>query len=122
MRATEAAPLVLLQRSDILDELRDVVARARDAQDREDKWGKNLSLALSSLSDSPCDLLSIVVTQSVSRLATHEPLLSTVYEHSALNTSPPFAFPTEVSQLQDDAKRKGDSLSDQVGRLQQVCF
>ena len=56
------------------------------------------------------------------RSAVHEPLLSSVYEYSTVNTSPPFAFPPEVSQLQDDAKRKGDDLSNHVGRLQQVCL
>ena len=50
----------------------------------------------------------------------HEPLFSSVYEHSPINTSPPFAFPPEVSRLQDEAKRKGENLSDHVGQLQQV--
>jgi len=101
MRAADAPPLVLLQRNDILEELRDVVARAHDLQEQEEKWGKDLPLALSSLS------------------AVHEPLLSSIYEHSTVNTSPPFAFPPEVSRLQDEAERKGKNLSDHVGRLQQ---
>jgi hypothetical protein len=49
MRAPDAPPLVLLQRSDILDELRDVVARVQDLQEREERWRRDLPLALSSL-------------------------------------------------------------------------
>jgi hypothetical protein len=57
MRAPDASPLVLLQRSDILDELRAVVARAQDLQEREEKWGEELPLALSSLYDYYYNLL-----------------------------------------------------------------
>lgn len=49
MRAADAPPLVLLERNNILEELRDVVARAQDLQEQEEKWGKDLPLALSSL-------------------------------------------------------------------------
>lgn len=101
MRAIDAPPLVLLRRSDILDELRAVVARAQVLQEQEEEWTKGLPLALSSLS------------------ATHAPLLLSLYEHSAVNTSPPFALPADVSQLEDEAKRKGENLSDHIGRLQQ---
>lgn len=49
MRAADAPPLVLLQRNDILDELRSVVARAQDLHEQEERWSKDLPLALSSL-------------------------------------------------------------------------
>lgn len=49
MRAIDAPPLVLLRRSDILDELRAVVARAQVLQEQEEEWTKGLPLALSSL-------------------------------------------------------------------------
>lgn len=48
MRADVASPLVLLQRDDILDELRALVATAQKLQEREEKWAKDLPLALSS--------------------------------------------------------------------------
>jgi hypothetical protein len=48
MRADDASPLVLLQRDDILDELRTLIATAQNLQEREEKWVKDLPLALSS--------------------------------------------------------------------------
>jgi hypothetical protein len=49
MRAADAPPLILLRRGDILDELRTLVATAQNQQEQEEKWVKDLPLALSSL-------------------------------------------------------------------------
>jgi hypothetical protein len=52
----------------------------------------------------------------------HLPFLSKVYEHSPVNTSPPFSLPPDIAQLQKAAKDKGDDLGVNVGRLQTVFF
>jgi len=100
VRPGDIPPLVLLHRNDILDELSTLMARVQDMQQHEEAWEKDLPSALSMLSSA------------------HAPLLSKIYENSAVNTSPPFAFPEEVARLQDEVKRKGDDLGENIERLQ----
>ncbi|KII95571.1 hypothetical protein PLICRDRAFT_34473 [Plicaturopsis crispa FD-325 SS-3] len=95
LRPTDAPPLILLDRADILAELRRV-DRDRISAETEESWVKCLPHELSSLSHADSQLFSVV------------------YEHSPLNTSPPFLPPPSAA----DGEAAANHIHHEIARLQ----
>ena len=57
---------------------------------------------------------------AVPRSASHGPFLSHAFQHSPLNTSPPFAAPQRVDSLRREAQEKVEKLQKAIEGLQEV--
>ncbi|KAJ6593299.1 hypothetical protein B0H19DRAFT_1089702 [Mycena capillaripes] len=101
LRPRDAPPLVLLSQDDILDELRSVYEREEVSKRREEAWIANLLPALRNLETA------------------HAPPLNAAYQHSPMNTSPPFAIPPDLQTVYADAKSKSDDLENAINKLQE---
>jgi hypothetical protein len=124
LRPTHAAPLVLLDRNDVLTEIRSVIDRTKVLDQQEASWILDLPGKLRASYVSPssprasyCHVLTNIFLH---RSSAHTTLLNTTYAHSPVNTSPPFAFPAEALALEDEAKLRGEDLGDVVERLEKV--
>ncbi|KAJ3999378.1 hypothetical protein F5050DRAFT_1709810 [Lentinula boryana] len=102
LRPSDMPPLVLLDQNDVLSELRAFKAKEKLLNDQEERWCSALPTTLNSL------------------MAMHDPALDITYAHSAMNTSAPFQYSPSVTALELDAKGKGDALTAEVQRLQNV--
>ncbi|KAJ3749390.1 hypothetical protein DFH05DRAFT_1390205 [Lentinula detonsa] len=102
LRPSDMPPLVLLDQNDVLSELRAFKAKEKLLNDQEEQWCSALPTTLNSL------------------MAIHDPALDITYAHSAMNTSAPFQYSPSVTALERDAKGKGDALTAEVQRLQNV--
>lgn len=118
-RPTTEPPLVLLDRTDLENELDSVKRRDLDSRRQETEWLSSLFSQLSSL----C-VLSLFQMCSSSQMKlrseVHEPLLSAIYKNAPLNTSAPFAAPAAISQLEDEARSRARSMSTAIVQLQKV--
>ncbi|KAI0919082.1 hypothetical protein AcV5_002092 [Taiwanofungus camphoratus] len=92
--------LVLLNRSDLEDELGSVHKRAQDVERAEEEWASTLTKKLSTLINS------------------HAPLVSTIYANSSVHTSPPFTPASDNRALEAEARERTGQLSAAVVRLQ----
>ncbi|KAJ3800298.1 hypothetical protein GGU11DRAFT_677624 [Lentinula aff. detonsa] len=102
LRPSDMPPLVLLDQNDVLSELRAFKAKEKLLNNQEEQWCSALPTTLNSL------------------MAMHDPALDITYAHSAMNTSAPFQYSPSVTALERDAKGKGDALTAEVQRLQNV--
>lgn len=98
-RVEDSTPLVLLDRNDILSQLRAIQEKSHNWVDREAVWVTNLPLSLNEVT------------------AGHGALLSTVYQNSHMNTSAPFSVPMEVADLAQDAERRIAELRASIDSL-----
>ncbi|CAL1711490.1 unnamed protein product [Somion occarium] len=100
LRPPDAPPLVLLDGEDLTQELKAVETRLAASTRAETKWTSELPDKLSVLSN------------------LHAPLLSTIYANSPVNTSKPFEASLELNQLEREARREAEKLSNAIIKLQ----
>ncbi|PCH36608.1 hypothetical protein WOLCODRAFT_82816, partial [Wolfiporia cocos MD-104 SS10] len=101
-RPQDAGPLVLLDHSDLLKELRCIANRLKIAEDNEAEW----------LSSAPSYVQSLAHS--------HEPLISTVYANSPVNTSPPFAPGPDLQKLEKRTRQRSERLYAAMVKLQKA--
>jgi hypothetical protein len=68
--------------------------------------------------------LDVIVRMTISlRSRAHEDLLTKIYRHSPVNTSPAFALPNSIAVLEIETTAKADELKASIIRLQKVkCY
>ncbi|OBZ69549.1 Uncharacterized protein C3F10.06c [Grifola frondosa] len=98
-RRQDAPFTVILDHSDMHNELAAIAERRRTAENAGDKWLSALSQKLASLSNS------------------HAPLISALYANSPVNTSAPFAPPRDETTLEVEARYRTDQLTEAAARL-----
>ncbi|KAI0079846.1 hypothetical protein K474DRAFT_1658672 [Panus rudis PR-1116 ss-1] len=100
LRPAKAPPLVLLDESDVTDELEATHSRLRDAREAERNWLTSFPATLSVLTSS------------------QEPLLRAMYANAPMNTSPPFAPPYDLVKLERAARKEAEGMSSAIFKLQ----
>ena len=123
LRAADAPPLILLDRADLLTELRSLKSRTDAVDNQEQEWIAQLikrleSLSVYSLCVSECQRTHTLLPSP--RSASHGPFLSHAFQHSPLNTSPPFSAPQRVDSLRREAQEKVEKLQKAIEGLQEV--
>jgi hypothetical protein len=98
IRPTKAPPLLMLNRDDILTEIRSLQGRLGVVESSERAWADEL-------------------VQEYSRRPVHPTLLK-VYANSPLNTSPPFSLPFQAQGLESQFKRKASDLHGATSSLE----
>ncbi|THH13008.1 hypothetical protein EW146_g7165 [Bondarzewia mesenterica] len=104
LRSEDAPPLVLLNHSDLVDELKAQSQRVQSLERAEAAWLSKLPQALSLLSSS------------------HTALLETLYLNSPMNTSPPLAPPAEFIALETEISKNVDVLKTDLKSLTKVVL
>ncbi|KAF9484681.1 hypothetical protein BDN70DRAFT_928156 [Pholiota conissans] len=92
LRPAGSTPLVLLNRDDIMTELRSLKARSAHVEGSEKAWAD-----------------TIINKYSIRPL---HPLLPQIYAHAPASTSPPFAFSAEVRALEVRARDRAAALNE----------
>ncbi|KAF8965310.1 hypothetical protein BDZ97DRAFT_1918445 [Flammula alnicola] len=99
LRPVGSPPLLLLTQEDIVAELRSLKARSARVEASERAWADDL---LHQYSIRPL-----------------HPALPQIYANSPLNTSPPFAFPAHVRELEAKARRRAAELQGLANSLEE---
>lgn len=100
LRPANSEPLVLLDHQDILCELKAIKEQERSLELEEERGAAALIQDLGHLRDS----LNL--------------LLSDTYHHAPLNTSPPYALPLELRNLESETQKMSEELRQNVIKLQ----
>ncbi|KAK0222442.1 hypothetical protein EDD85DRAFT_861138 [Armillaria nabsnona] len=100
LRPASSEPLVLLDHQDVLRELKVIKEQERSLESEEERGAAALIQGLEHLRGSL------------------ELLLSDTYQHAPLNTSPPYALPLELRNLERDTLKMSEELRQSVVILQ----
>lgn len=100
LRPTNSEPLVLLDHQDVLRELKAIKEQERSLESEEERGAAALIQGLEHLKGSL------------------DPLLSDTYQHAPLNTSPPYALPLELRNLERETQKMSEELRRSVIKLQ----
>ncbi|KAK0226597.1 hypothetical protein IW262DRAFT_778017 [Armillaria fumosa] len=100
LRPANSEPLVLLDHQDVLRELKAIKDQEHSLKSEEERGTAALIQGLEHLRGSV------------------NFLLSNTYQHAPLNTSPPYALPLELRNLESETQKMGEELRQSVIKLQ----